>query len=311
MNIFNYPRNLVQQKFQKGVMKGTNANSQANNDQYSCDQNSHASSGQQDANCHQSKGAGCGQGSSSGNGDSGLGYYPVPGLHFRNLQKSSCQTQDNGHKQGGRMSHPCGEKPSTPTPTPTPTPTYPKVQGSLNISGDPDIRVTTPGVTVNPISFTGPVGVSQNLLSDPDNGFNMAVQLHQVNEAGNVGIQDVTFSVNNHQVQFANNGDLVIDGAVQGNIGDAGFINEIDLGNGNFIKTALAEDGGGTQTERFVLDTPEYEVTAAKRQPTNTLPYYDVNIAERTNNAADNATGVDLLGQGATGIDDLLRQEPL
>ena len=170
--------------------------------------------------------------------------------------------------------------------------------------------MTTPGVTLNPISFTGPVGVSQNLLSDPDNNFNVAVQLHQVNEVGNVGIQDVTFFVNNHQVQFANNGDLVIDGAVQGNIGDAGFINAIDLGNGSFVKTALAEDGGGVQTERFVLDTPEYEVTAAKRQPTNTLPYFDVNIAERTNNAADNATGVDLLGQGATGIDDLLRQEP-
>ena len=205
--------------------------------------------------------------------------------------------------------------PVTPTPPPVPSTSYPvpsppKVMGSLNISGDPTINVTSPGVLVNPIKFNEPVGTPLNLLSDPDNNFSTTVTLHQVNNAGNVGIQDVAFSVNNHQVQFANNGNLLVDGVVQGNINDASFINPIDLGNGSSIKTAMADDGGGHQVERFILDTPEYEVTAAQRQPTNTLPYYDINIAERTVSAADNATGMDLPGQGTTGIDDLLRKEP-
>ena len=170
--------------------------------------------------------------------------------------------------------------------------------------------MTTPGVTVTPISFNEALNTPLNLLSDPDNGFSTKVTLHTVNDAGNFGIQDVTTTVNGHQVVFANNGDLLVDGAVKGNINDTGFIGAIDLGSGSTVKTALANDGGGNQVERFVLDTPEYELTAAKRQPTGTQPYYDLNIAERTNSAADNATGMNLTGQGTTGIDDLLRKEP-
>ncbi len=198
----------------------------------------------------------------------------------------------------------------TPTPTPAPYPATPKAQGSLNISGDPVVRVSTPGVTVTPISFHEPIGVPINLLTDPDNGFNANVTLHQVNDSGNVGIQQVTFTVNSQQVQFANNGDLLVNGVVKGNINDTGFITSIDLGAGSSVKTAMADDGEGKQVERFILVSPEYEVTAARRKPDSTQAYFDLNIAERTDNAADNATGGDIAGQGTTGIDDLLRREP-
>jgi hypothetical protein len=184
------------------------------------------------------------------------------------------------------------------------------VQGSLNISGDPIVSVTSPGVTVTPISFDEPVGVPINLLSDPDHGFNLKVSLHPVNESGSVGIEQVTATVNGHTVQFANNGDLIVDGTVKGNIADSGFIAAIDLGSGASVKTALADDGSGKTVERFVLTTPEYEVTAARRKPDGTAPYFDVNVAERTESSADNATGDDIPNQGTTGIDDLLRREP-
>jgi hypothetical protein len=173
------------------------------------------------------------------------------------------------------------------------------------------INVTTPGVTSPTRDFDGPLGTPINLLSDPDQNFKLDVQLHAVNPEGNKAIETVKINVGGKTVQFANDGSLLVDGQARGNIKSAGFVDGISLGNGITIKSASAIDGANGQTaERFVLVTPEYEVTAALRQPSGAKSYYDVNIAERTAGSADNASGDNLAGQGNIGIDDLLRLEP-
>lgn len=171
------------------------------------------------------------------------------------------------------------------------------------------MHVTTPGVTRPALNFDPPVGTAFNVLHDPDGNFSMDVTLHEVNADHNKGIQQADFTANGHAVQFANDGSLIVDGVNKGNINTAGLLASIDLGNGVSVKTALMNDGGGVQAERFVLVTPEYEITAARRTPDQTLAYYDINIAELTATASDNATGSDIPNQGGIGIDDLLRQE--
>lgn len=193
--------------------------------------------------------------------------------------------------------------------TPDTTSTAAKVMGSLNISGNPTVQVSTPGVSNPAITLEQSVGVPINILKDSDNQFSMDITLHEVNTNHTKGIQKADFTVNNHQIQFANDGSLMIDGVNKGNITDSGFIAPIDLGNGTSIKTALMDDGGGNQIERFVLDTPDYEITAARRTASNSKPYFDINIAERITSAADNATGDVISDAQKVSIAQLLQQE--
>jgi len=206
---------------------------------------------------------------------------------------------------------PCPTPTPTPCPTPTPTPCPPpannKVWGSLNISGDPTIRVTTPGVNVSPENFNPTPGVPFNVLSDPDGNFKMDVTTHTINPQGKTGIEHVDFSLTGQQVQFANDGSLIVNGQTVGNLKNG--IAPVDLGNGVSVKTAQMDDGNGKTATRLVFDSPEYEVTAALRQPTGCSAYYDVNLAERTAGSADNATGATIPGQ-SNKISDLLKKEP-
>jgi hypothetical protein len=205
--------------------------------------------------------------------------------------------------------------PTPPTPTPCPPPTTPpplppsavKQDGSLNISGDPTLTTTTPNVASTSMSFTPPVGQNFNVLTDPDNNFSMNVNLHTINPQGKTGIEQASFTAGGHAIQFANDGSLMVDGVNRGTL--ANGVSSIDLGNGITARTAQMDDGGGKTATRFVLDTPDYQVTAALRQPTGAGSYYDVNIAENKADAADNATGSLINGQTVS-VADLLKKEP-
>jgi hypothetical protein len=195
-----------------------------------------------------------------------------------------------------------------PVPAPAPAPAPPAVvYGSLNISGDPKVNVSTAGVTRTAIDFNEPVGQPITLLNDPDQGFSLKTQLYTINPEGSRGQEKITLTVNGKTVEFANNGNLVVDGQVKGSIKATGDIASLALGPDAQVKTALMDDGGGKQIKRFVFTSGDYEVTAALRQPEGAQPYYDLNVAERKDNAADNATGDAIVGQGTTGVDDLLR----
>lgn len=154
------------------------------------------------------------------------------------------------------------------------------------------------------------MNVPINILNDSDNQFSMDITLHEVSANQDKGIQKATFTINSHQVEFANDGSLIVDGVNKGKLEDEGFIAPIDLGNGVTIRTAMMDDGGGNQVERFVLITPEYEITAAQRKRTDAKSYFDINIAERTANASDNASGDKVSATGETTISDLLSREP-
>jgi hypothetical protein len=182
-----------------------------------------------------------------------------------------------------------------------------KRQGSLNISGDPTLTTTTPDVASTSMDFDQPVGQNFNVLSDPDGNFKMDVNLHAINPEGKKGIEQATFNANGHAVQFANDGSLMVDGVNKGNISNG--ISNINLGNGYTVGTAQMDDGGGTKATRLVLNTPEYQVTAALRKPTGAGSYFDVNVAENKANAADNATGTTIQGQTVS-VADLLKKEP-
>jgi len=157
------------------------------------------------------------------------------------------------------------------------------------------------------MQFDEPVGQNFNVLSDPDGNFKMNVNLHAINPEGKKGIEQATFNANGHAVQFANDGSLMVDGVNKGNISSG--ITSINLGNGYTVGTAQMDDGGGTKATRLVLNTPEYQVTAALRSPTGAGSYYDVNLAENKANAADNATGTTIQGQTVS-VADLLKREP-
>lgn len=161
------------------------------------------------------------------------------------------------------------------------------------------------------MEFNPPAGIPFNVLSDPDHDFNMDVTLHEINEQGSTGIQKVNLSVSGHQIEFANDGSLIANGRNLGKLSDPGLIAGQTLGPGIQVMSALRDDGGGQQAERLVVITPEYEITAALRSPHLAGSYFDVNIAERTADAADNSSGDTVLPfQGMFGVDDLLRQEP-
>ena len=197
--------------------------------------------------------------------------------------------------------------PPPPTPVPPPPPPAVKRQGSLNISGDPTLTTTTPDVTNTSMDFDYPVGQNFNVLSDPDGNFKMDINLHAINPEGKKAIDQATFNANGHNVQFANDGSLMIDGVNRGNISNG--ISSINLGNGYTVGTAQMDDGGGTKATRLVLNTPEYQVTAARRSPTGAGSYFDVNVAENTAGAADNATGSTIQGQSVS-VAQLLKKEP-
>lgn len=145
------------------------------------------------------------------------------------------------------------------------------------------------------------------MLTDPDGNFAMNVSLHKINPEGKTGIEQASFTAGGHAIQFANDGSLMVDGVKRGNLADG--VSSIDLGNGVTVKTAQMDDGGGKKATRFVLDTPDYQVTAALRKPTGAGSYFDVNIAENKANAADNATGSLINGQTVS-VADLLKREP-
>jgi len=230
------------------------------------------------------------------------------------------------------VSHNCTPTPApTPTPTPTPAPTpyptpapTPAVLGSAGLVGDPKFMLFTPDLQnvadLAPLKeFESDLKVGQTItaLHDEDNGGLEAnltgVQVNPAN-GNSIGVGDAQFWVGQQSVEFANNGDLLIDGVKKGNINDNGFIAPITLATGATIQTAnRVDDANGNQKERFVLNNGEYEVTAALRSPdANSAKYYDMNFAETTAHAADNAVGyqTNVTGIGPIGIADLLRLEP-
>lgn len=157
------------------------------------------------------------------------------------------------------------------------------------------------------MAFDAPVGQNFNVLTDPDGNFSMNVDLHTINPQGKKGIEQASFTAGGHNIQFANDGSLMVDGVNKGNISSG--VNTLDLGSGVTVGTAQMDDGGGKTATRLVLNTPDYQVTAALRKPTGAGSYYDVNIAENNDSAADNATGSLISGQKVS-VADLLKQEP-
>ena len=197
-----------------------------------------------------------------------------------------------------------------------------KVRGSAGMFGDPMFGLFTPNLGNVPAALKAFDSGLQNgqvvdLLSDSDGAFNVKAEGIQVNSevVNSTGIGKLTFSAGSNAVQLRNDGSVLVNGQVRGNIKDNGLISPIALGNGLTLSTSMeVDDAAGNRSERFVITNGEYKFTAALRSPhENSQNYFDLNAEELTANAADNATGFQANVPGLNklmGLADLLRIEP-
>ncbi|MGZ8901393.1 MAG: hypothetical protein ACXW3Z_14985, partial [Limisphaerales bacterium] len=199
----------------------------------------------------------------------------------------------------------------------------PKVLGSAGLFGDPQFGVFTPnlGNAANPLkAFESNIKNNEvaTLLNDPDNsGLEVDVKGIQVdpNNAASTGVGEVRVNSGSDAILIKNNGDLLINNVVKGNIKSTGLIAPITLASGAVISTANEIDGaGGVRAERFVISNGDYKITAALRSPhADSNNFFDMNFEELKTNAADNASGYRTSVPGLTnqfGIVDLLKLEP-
>ncbi len=200
-----------------------------------------------------------------------------------------------------------------PTPDPIPTPDHDcRVTGAAGLFGDPFFGLFTPELGEIPSELQAfdiniqPEDGLVSVLNDSDNGgFDVSVQTYAINPEGSVGVQQAAITVGTDSISFQNNGDLIINGQVRGNINDAGSIAEIQLAGGSVMTREEIDGPNGVTAERFVVRTDEYKVTAAVRSPEGAGSYLDMNFEEQTTSAANNATGhksqVSTLNNPATG----------
>ncbi len=191
-----------------------------------------------------------------------------------------------------------------PLPEPEPEPEPPVHQcpngttGSAGLFGDPYFGLFTPNIGEIPSELQAfdiniaPEDGLTSVLNDPDNGgFDVSVQTYAINPEGSTGVQQASITVGPDSVEFHNNGDLIVNGEVRGNISDEGTIAEIQLTNGSVLTSEEIDGPNGVTAERFAIITNEYKVTAAVRSPEGAGSYLDMNFEEITNDAANNATG--------------------
>jgi hypothetical protein len=180
------------------------------------------------------------------------------------------------------------------------------------------MELYTPGVSVPAAyrSFTAllAAGRTYDVLVDPGDRIAVGVTAVQVDPANprSTAVGRVDIRSGADRVSFTGKGELLVNGAVVGRIGDPGLVAGRGLPDGGRVSTALAtDDAAGNAAERFVFSNGAYRVTAAVRRPhPHAEPYLDVNVEELRSNAANDATGWQATVAGtAVGLADLLRLE--
>ncbi len=272
-------------------------------------------------------------GSGFAGGMSGLMGYFMLGIMQIMIQLSALMSKTSGCLCGPVDTPPVCEEPPIEEPPAEEPPVYeeppyyppqePKILGSAGVFGDPKFGIFSPEVGPIPQvlkSFESGIQAGQEvtLLNDADqNGFEVKVQGIQVNpeDANSTGIGRLTINAGQNLIQLSNDGKILVNGQLKGNVNDSGLIAPIQLAGGVVISTSLEIDGpNGEKKERFVIQNGEYKLTAAIRSPhPDSANYLDLNFEELLEDAADNATGYKVNVSGLNkqfGIAELLKLEP-
>lgn len=216
-----------------------------------------------------------------------------------------------------------------PVPTPTPAPGY-IINGSAGIFGDPHMALFTPpdqfssigGVPNALLGFNTHLQAGQTpvLLQDADfGGFKATATIGDINGSDAMGnsVTNLAVLANGATIGVdANTRRLTLNGTPIGTALDANGLIAFNAQEQALIDAIgqgvkLGSRIGYGNEEVFFVQNNEYDVTAAWRKPhPNNLAYLDVAFAERTANAAANATGYEVnLGPASLSIADLLNFE--